>query len=95
MEVSFDPDKSDRNLRVRGLAFSRAQDFDFETALYSQDTRQDYGEIRIRALGRLSGRVHALVFVETSGGIRVLSFRKANSREVKRYEQAPSDPEVG
>jgi uncharacterized DUF497 family protein len=38
------------------------------------------------ALGLLEGRVHSLVFAETSKGIRVISFRKANSREVKRYE---------
>ena len=30
----------------------------------------------------------ALVFVETENGIRVISFRKANKREVKGYEQA-------
>lgn len=39
------------------------------------------------ALGLLDGRVHSLVFAETSTGIRVISFRKANPREVKRYEQ--------
>jgi uncharacterized DUF497 family protein len=38
-------------------------------------------------LGRLNGRVHALVFVETPKGIRVISFRKANPREVRIYEQ--------
>jgi uncharacterized DUF497 family protein len=32
-------------------------------------------------------RVHVLVFSETDIGIRVIRFRKANSREVKRYEQ--------
>lgn len=35
----------------------------------------------------VDGRVHSLVFVETGNGIRVISFRKANKREVKRYEQ--------
>lgn len=42
---------------------------------------------RIAALGLFAGRVHSLVFAESSTGIRVISFRKANSREVKRYEQ--------
>ena len=32
--------------------------------------------------------LYALVFVETVKGIRVISFRKANKREVRRYEQA-------
>ncbi len=40
------------------------------------------------ALGRVRQRLHSLVFVETADGIRVISFRKANQREVKRYEKA-------
>ena len=38
------------------------------------------------ALGKLYGRVHMLVFSETPRGIRIISFRKANRREVKLYE---------
>jgi uncharacterized DUF497 family protein len=87
MKVSFDPAKDERNIRERGLSFELAGEFDFETALYQPDIRRDYGEERIRALGRLNGRVHALVFVETPEGIRVISFRKANAREVRIYEQ--------
>ncbi|NCZ76214.1 MAG: BrnT family toxin, partial [Betaproteobacteria bacterium] len=33
-------------------------------------------------------RLHVLCFVETDDGIRVVSFRKANAREVRRYEKA-------
>jgi uncharacterized DUF497 family protein len=87
MKVSFDPTKSERNIRERGLSFELAEEFDFETALYQPDIRRDYGEERMRALGQLNGRVHVLVFVETPEGIRVISFRKANSREVRIYEQ--------
>ena len=86
-EVSFDPDKNERNVRERGLSFDQAADFDFGSALYWVDTRKRYPERRIVALGLLAGRLHSLVFVETDAGIRVVSFRKANPREVKRYEQ--------
>jgi len=37
----------------------------------------------------IGDRVHCVVFAETAGGVRVISFRKANEREVQRYEQAP------
>lgn len=87
MEISFDPVKNARNLELRGLSFERAVDFEFEGAIYLMDTRRDYGETRIRALGCLDKRLHALVFVETNNGIRVISFRRANKREVKQYEQ--------
>ena len=86
MEISFDPAKNTHNIELRGLSFETVADFEFETALFSQDQRQAYGEVRMRALGLLNMRVHALVFVETPLGVRVISFRKANQREVKIYE---------
>jgi uncharacterized DUF497 family protein len=87
LEVTFDPAKNERNIRERGLSFERAQDFDFKTAFLRIDARQDYGETRHVALGFLDGRLHVLCFTETTAGIRVISFRRANAREVKRYEQ--------
>jgi uncharacterized protein len=68
------------------LSFERTAEFDFETAQFTIDNRRDYGETRYRVLGFLDHPLHALVFVETIGGIRVISFRKANKREVKQYE---------
>ena len=86
MEIAFDPAKNIRNIELRGLSFERVVNFEFETALFSPDQRRDDGEVRIRALGWLDKRLHALVFVETRYGIRVISFRKANKREVNIYE---------
>lgn len=88
MKIDFDLAKNDNNIRERGLSFERVAEFDFETAAVVVDDRRDYGEVRLRALGLLGGRLHALVFVETATGIRVISFRKANKREVRQYEQA-------
>ena len=87
MHIEFDANKNDTNIRDRGLSFERAANFDFETAVFKQDVRRNYSEIRLRALGYLDGRIHALVFTETAKGIRVISFRKANKREVLMYEQ--------
>lgn len=86
MLIAFDQAKNERNIAKRGLSFEQVAEFDFETALFVADERRDYGETRIRALGMLNGRLHALVFVEIEGGIRVISFRKANDREVKLHE---------
>ena len=88
MDITYDPAKNERNIRERGLSFERVADFDFQTVLLSIDTRRDYGEIRQVALGYLDGRLHVLCFVETDTGIRVISLRKANAREVRRYEKA-------
>lgn len=87
MEITFDSVKNDWNIKKRGLSFKRAADFEFETAVYTIDRRHDYGEDRIVALGYLDGRLHVMCFVETVTGIRVISFRKANFREVNKYEK--------
>ena len=88
MRIEYDPVKNAKNIAERGLSFDAAARFDFSTALYAVDDRKEYGEQRIRALGRVGSRVHSLVFVETTDGIRVISFRKANRREVRLYEKA-------
>ena len=85
MEIEFNPQKNARNIDERGLSFEQVREFDFETALYVVDDRHDYGETRIRALGFVGPRLHVLVFVEVPKGIRVISFRKANKREVIGY----------
>ena len=83
-----DAKKSAWNLRNRGLSFDDVTGFDFANALYAIDARQDYGEIRRVAIGLVGARLHVLCFVEAADGIRVISFRKANAREVKRYAEA-------
>lgn len=85
MKISFDPIKSEKNLRERGLSFERAAEFDFENATFLVDDRLDYGEIRRIAIGYLDERLHVLCFVETTDGIRIISFRKANRREGNKY----------
>lgn len=90
MHVTFDPAKNERNIRLRGLSFEQAADFAFDSALFGVDERKEYHETRIIAIGLLGDRVHVLCFTETLDGIRVISFRKANAREVTRYAKAHS-----
>jgi uncharacterized protein len=87
MKIEFDPAKNERNFRERDLPFEMAADFDWETAIFTEDTRFPYPERRIVALGFLDDRLHVLCFTPIEGGIRVISFRKANKREKDRYEQ--------
>jgi len=83
VEIEFDPKKNERNLRERGLPFERAADFDFETAGIYLESRD--GETRRVAIGYLEKRLHVLCYLPLEHGIRVISFRKANQREAKRY----------
>jgi uncharacterized protein len=91
MEITFDPVKSDRNILERGLSFERVEDFDFDTAVFGSEIRK--GETRRVAVGYLDRRLHLLCYIPTVEGIRVISFRKTNAREAKRYGKAQSiDP---
>jgi uncharacterized DUF497 family protein len=92
MKLTYDPAKNDRNIRERGLSFERAVEFDFVTAHTAVDRRQDYGETRHTATGYLGDRLHVICFTETYEGIRVISFRKANERERKNYEETKTTP---
>lgn len=85
MDISFNPAKSERNARERGLPFDRVYEFDFDTAVIWPDLRFDYPEPRVIATGLIGERVHVVCYPPTADGIRVISFRKANDREVGRY----------
>ena len=87
MKIEFDPVKSRSNESGRGLPFELAETFEWETAVFSEDNRSDYGENRIVALGFIEQRLHVICFTVIDGGVRIISFRKANKREVRNYEQ--------
>jgi len=57
------------------------------TLLVESDQRWDYGEERFRALGVIDKKVFVVVFTRRYRAIRIISARRANSREVKRYEK--------
>ena len=84
VRMTFDLRKNERNIHKRDLPFNLAGEFEFETAHIQTDSREEYPETRYVALGNLHGRLHVLCFTETPDGIRVISFQKANDREVKR-----------
>ena len=50
-----------------------------------KDTRREYGERRLRVLALLGDRLHAAVITYRNEAVHVISFRKANDREVRRY----------
>jgi uncharacterized protein len=86
MDISFDSAKSERNLLARGISFELAAGFEWDSALIVEDIRKDYGERRFQALGLIGDRLHVMVFTLRGNRAHVISLRKANKREVKRYE---------
>jgi len=88
MEIGFDPHKSRKNGLERGLPFELAADLEWEHAVVFEDSRHDYGETRMVALVPLRGRLHVVYYTQRDKIRWIISFRKANAREVKAYEKA-------
>jgi uncharacterized protein len=88
MKIAFDPGKDARNIAKHGVSLALAEDLEWETALVWSDDRMDYGETRQCAIGYIGLRLFAAVFVDRAGARRIVSLRKANQREVKRYAKA-------
>jgi len=87
MDVTFDPTKDAANRAKHGLSLTLAGSLDWESALVWTDIRSDYGETRQCALALLANRVHFVAFVDRSSARRIISLRKANEREVRRYAE--------
>ncbi|MDO8753643.1 MAG: BrnT family toxin, partial [Anaerolineales bacterium] len=77
--------KNADNSRERQLSFDEVSKLEWSSAVILEDVRKDYGERRFRVFGYVDERLYAVVFTPRQGAVHVISFRKANSREVKRY----------
>jgi len=88
MKIEFDPVKSEQNRQKRDLPFDRAAEFDWAGAVFAEDDRTQYPERRFVGVGYLDNRLHVICFTPIPGGVRIISFRKANDREAKRYGKA-------
>lgn len=87
MAVTFDAKKDAINKRKHGISLRRAEDFDFETAAFVVDDREDYGEIRIRGIGFLDARLYVVVFTVRGEDLRSISLRKATKHEQKEFKE--------
>ena len=95
MRFSWDARKSTRNLRERGFDFEFAIQIFEDSTLERVDSRRDYGERRVIALGRAQDIALTVVYTdraEASGGIdrRIISARKSNRREREAHKKATS-----
>jgi uncharacterized protein len=85
-QYTWDEEKRAANLRNHGIDFAAASDFDWETALEFEDTRRNYGERRLVAYGKIASRLYVMVWTPRDETVRIISLRKANAREIDRYE---------
>jgi len=87
MGYEWDEKKCESNIEVHGVGFAAASDFEWNSARTLQDTRREYSETRFISYAPINGRLHVMVWTVREKNVRVISLRKANEREVARYDE--------
>jgi len=85
MKITYVKIKNSKNIEERGLSFDLVESLDWVSAIIIEDTRKDYGERRFSAFGFICDRLYVVVFTPRNDAVHVISFRKANTREVKEH----------
>ncbi|MEH3045526.1 BrnT family toxin [Sphingomonas adhaesiva] len=85
VNIVFDPAKDAANIAKHGLSLADAAGFELAAAAVAIDNRREYGEDRFRAFGYAAGQARCLVFTVRDGAVRVISYRRAHAKEMRRY----------
>jgi len=82
---TWDETKRQINLAKHGLDFADVVRMDWDNATILKDSRFDYREERYWAFAMLDGRLHMVAFTRRGSVVRIISFRVANKKEVRRH----------
>ncbi len=85
MATDWNPAKNAANLAKHRIGFAAAAAFEWETALVRADLREHYGEVRLNALGVISGRLHMLTYTLRRDTTWIISLRRASRKEERIY----------
>lgn len=86
MEFGWDDAKRQSNIAKHGLDFADVYPaFSDKTKVIAPDNRVDYRESRYNMLAKINGRICNITFTERGDVIWLISARKANQREQRRY----------
>ncbi len=97
MEFSWDPDKSEENLRQRGFDFAFASTIFRGPTLEREDRRQDYGEKRVIATGLADDVELTVVYTDRQLPDdrierRLISARRSNRHERQAFQASLKTP---
>ncbi|RYF47975.1 MAG: BrnT family toxin [Comamonadaceae bacterium] len=88
MRTEYDTQKDAANLLKHGVSLSLASEIDWSAVQCFVDDRADYGEVREVGYTVIAQRLYSVVFVQRGDVMRIISLRKANSREIRHYEKS-------
>ncbi len=84
VRLTFDPAKRQKTLLERGLDFEDAALVFEGITIEVEDTRKEYGEVRMICFGMLEGRMVVVGYTPRGSVRHIFSMRKANDREQTR-----------
>jgi uncharacterized DUF497 family protein len=84
--ITYDPAKRAHTLAQRGLDFEAAATVFAGVTLTLLDDRRNYDEQRFQTYGLLGRRLVMVVWTPRGADRHVISMRKCNAREKKRYQ---------
>ena len=85
MDFEWDSIKNRRNIEKHGIDFTDAVRIFERPTLTVVDNRRDYGEKRIAAMGTIEDVILYVVYTVRDNVLRIISARRANRRERKKY----------
>lgn len=86
LEFEWDEDKAEANLAKHGVSFLTAAEMFDNEILERSDDREDYGEARFIALGRVGMDVYRVTYTWRGDDIvRIISAQKAGRHEREIY----------
>ena len=84
----WDEKKNKINIEKHGISFQTASRIFESKVLTWIDDRKNYGEIRRHSIGMIENTlIVAVIHTDRNGHIRIISARRANLKERKRYEE--------
>ena len=86
LQFEWDEDKAAQNLAKHGVSFLTAAEIFANEIIERIDDREDYGELRFIALGRVEADIYRVVFTWRGDKvIRIITAQKANKYERETY----------
>ena len=85
VEIEFDTDKDAENIRHRGISLA------FGTVIIKtafgqiEDTRRDYGEVRMKAFAECSGLWFCCTYTERGTVTRIVSVHRVSRKEAYKW----------
>ena len=85
VRCAFDPVKDNANRTKHGVSLALAEVLFAGPHISIADDRFEYGEVREVAFGFINDRLFVCVYTDRGTERRIISLRKANKREARRY----------